>query len=334
MKNYLFHVGIDISKLKLDVVIIPKNNLAGNEHFIVDNNKKGIKNILDRLKKKVDLKDILFCCENTGIYTNHLTDYLTRERLHCWVVPAIEIKKSKGISRGKNDKTDARDIAWYSIRNFDKLKLYEVRGREIQQLKLLHTEREKLLKAIGSLKRSQENKEYIDKEIYKPIASINAKTIKLLKASLKEINKKIKEIIESREVLKKQSQLIKSVKGIGEQTATYFIIATNGFTAFENWRKLACYSGIAPFENSSGSSLKGKTKVSNLADKKMKTLLQMCAITAIQYDPQLKEYYNRKIAEGKNPMLVLNNVRCKLMSRVFAVVKRQTPFVNIHQFAA
>lgn len=254
--------------------------------------------------------------------------------MHCWVVPAIELKKSKGISRRKNDKTDARDIALYSIRNIDKLKLYEERGKEIQQLKLLYTEREKLLKAIGSLKRSQENKEYMDKEIYKPIASINAKNIKLLKASFKEINKKIKEIIESKEELKKQSQLIKSVKGIGEQTATYFIIATNGFSAFENWRKLACYSGIAPFENSSGSSLKGKTKVSNLADKKMKSLLQMCAITAIQYDPQLKEYYNRKIAEGKNPMLVLNNIRCKLMSRVFAVVKRQTPFVNIYQFAA
>ncbi len=335
MKNYQFHAGIDISKSKLDVVLIPKDNLSRKEHFIVDNNKKGVKSILDRLtKKKIELNNVLFCCENTGIYTNHLTDYLSQLRLDCWVVPAIEIKKSKGISRGKSDKTDARDIAWYSIRNIDKLKLYKVPGKEIQQLKLLHAEREKLLKAIASLERSKENKEFMDKDSYRTIASINTKTLKMLKTSLKEINQKTKEIIESKETLNKQVQLIKSVKGIGDQTATYFIITTKGFTAFDTWRKLACYSGIAPFENSSGSCLRGKARVSNLADKKMKTLLQMCAITAIKHDPQMKEYYNRKIAEGKNPMLVLNNVRCKLMSRVFAVVKRQTPFVNISKFAA
>lgn len=131
-----------------------------------------------------------------------------------------------------------------------------------------------------------------------------------------------------------QNKLIQTVPGIGKQTALYFIIATKGFSAFTNWRKFACYSGVAPFEYSSGSSIKGRTKVNHMADKKMKSLLQMCAMTTLKYDPQIKEYYIKKKGEGKNAMLVLNNVRCKLISRVFAVINRETPYINTHKFAS
>lgn len=65
----------------------------------------------------------------------------------------------------------------------------------------------------------------------------------------------------------------------------------------------------------------------------MKSLLQMCALTAIKYDSQIKEYYYKKKQEGKNPMLILNNIRCKLISRVFAVIERQTPYINTYKFA-
>jgi hypothetical protein len=70
-----------------------------------------------------------------------------------------------------------------------------------------------------------------------------------------------------------------------------------------------------------------------MADKKMKSLLQMCALTAIKYDPELKIYYNKKKEEGKSGMLVLNNIRCKIISRVFSVIKRETPYINIYKFA-
>jgi transposase len=74
--------------------------------------------------------------------------------------------------------------------------------------------------------------------------------------------------------------------------------------------------------------------VNHMADKKMKSLLQMCALTTLKYDPQLKEYFNKKKAEGKNAMLVLNNIRCKLISRVFAVINRETSCVNTYKFAS
>lgn len=334
MKKYLFHVGIDISKLKLDVVIIEAEAPHCTEHFIVENDQKGVKSIVDLLKKKkINLSQVLFCCENTGIYTSPLSTYLYEKELDYWVVAAIEIKRSKGISRGKNDKTDAKDIALYSIRNIDKLKLSSMAEKEIQQLKLLFAERGKIMKAILLFESSKENMGFISKDIYRTVASINSKTIIALKGALKVVDSKMKEIVKNHDSLSRQFELAKSVPGVGPQTAMYFIIATKGFKAFDSSRKFACYAGVAPFEYSSGSSIRGRTKVSHLADKKMKSLLQMCALTAVKRDPQLKEYYDKKKKEGKNGMLVLNNIRCKIIGRVFSVVNRQTPFINTYKFA-
>ena len=87
------------------------------------------------------------------------------------------------------------------------------------------------------------------------------------------------------------------------------IIATKGFTSFQNARQFACYAGIAPFEYSSGTSIRSKTRVSHLADKKMKSLLHMASLNAVRFDAEIKAYYERKKEEGKHTMLVLNNVK-------------------------
>ncbi|WP_445452737.1 IS110 family transposase [Flavobacterium sp. 25HG05S-40] len=334
MKNYLFHLGVDISKSKLDVNLLNSQTLQS-EHFVIDNNPKSIKDFIKKLiKQKIEINNTLFCCENTGIYTNHLSYTLLGLQLDLWIVPAIEIKRSKGISRGKNDKTDAKDISFYSLRNVDKLKLYTLAEIDIQKLKMLYAEREKALKSLLLMETTKENSEFMSKEIYNEVCIINNSLVNNIKKAISKIEKRIKEIIKSNQQLDKQSKLIKSIPGVGEQTSLYFIIATKGFTAFKNWRQFACYSGVAPFEYSSGSSIKGRTKVNHMADKKMKSLLQMCAMTSLKYDPQLKEYYIKKKAEGKNSMLVLNNIRCKLISRVFAVINRETPYINTYKFAS
>lgn len=335
MKNYLFYVGIDISKSKLDVVLLKKEAPNVTNHFIVENNLKGVKEIFKNLiKQKIDLSTVLFCCENTGVYTFPLSSCLSENNLDFWIVPALEIKRSKGISRGKNDKADAKDIALYSIRNVDKLKLSTLPETVIQQLKLLFTEREKVMKAFKIFEGTKENADFMPKQVYQSVKEINNKTVKFLKGTLKSIEKEIKAIISSHSELKKQFELIKSVPGIGDKTAIYMLIVTRGFTAFDNARKLACYAGTAPFEHTSGSSIKGRTKVNHMADKKMKSILQMCALVAVKHDPQLKEYYQRKKGEGKNAMLVLNNVKCKIIGRVFSVIKRQTPYINTYKFAS
>lgn len=87
-----------------------------------------------------------------------------------------------------------------------------------------------------------------------------------------------------------------------------------------------------PPRYSSGSSVRGKTKVSSLANRKMKALLSNCASAAVQHDPELKLYYQRKVKDGKAKMNVLNAVKAKLINRVFATVNRGTEYVTIMQY--
>ena len=127
---------------------------------------------------------------------------------------------------------------------------------------------------------------------------------------------------------------MESIPGIGRVTALYLITITQVFARFANGRKFACFAGVAPFEYRSGSSIRGKTKVSPLANKKIKSLLHMASLSAVRYDPELRLYYKRKKEEGKHSMLVLNNIKFKLIQRAFAVINRQTPYVVTSKFAA
>lgn len=130
------------------------------------------------------------------------------------------------------------------------------------------------------------------------------------------------------QALKNLYRLITSVVGIGFVTAINLIIHTNGFTMLKDTRKLACYCGVAPFEYSSGSSVKGRTKVHFMANKKLKCNLHMASLTAVKLDADLKHYYERKVADGKSKMSVLNAVKNKLLARVVACVNNQREYVK------
>lgn len=335
MKKYLCYAGIDVSKSKLDVSLLTDASQKSTPHLIVPNNEKGIKQLLSHLSKHgFDTADVLFTFEDTGIYSLPLACYLSEHGLDYWMVPAIEIKRSKGISRGKTDKTDSRDIAFYSMTHQHKLRLGKIPEKEIMELKLLFSEREKLMGAIHLMESTQEIEGFIPRAPAASVLKINRATVKQLKNSLTKIEAEMQVLIKNCPYLDHQFGLINSIPGIGPQTAMYLIIVTKGFRSFENWRQLACYGGVAPFEYSSGSSIRGRTKVNHMADKKLKSLLQMCAMNAKKYDVQLRDYYERKQSDGKSKMLVLNNIKCKLLARVFAVVNRGNPYINTNKFAA
>lgn len=334
MKKYELFVGIDVSKSKLDVSFVNPSDTKEWRHFVVSNTTKGLQEILTRLKKlKIDFRQVLICFEDTGVYSMPLCYFMSEKSLDYWMIPAIEIKRSKGISRGKTDKSDSKDIAFYAISHLYKLKLGSLPNEVIQKIKLLYTEREKLVKAVQMFERSTENIGFLPKKILSDMLKINASTIKKLKDNLKRIDQKIQSLLSENEDLKEKNRLIQSIPGVGPQTSIYLLLVTRGFTCFENSRQLACYGGVAPFEYSSGSSVRGRTKVSHLADKKLKSLLNMCALNAKTWDYEMKLYYERKVAEGKSKMLILNNIRNKILGRVFAVVNRGTPYVNTQKFA-
>ena len=149
----------------------------------------------------------------------------------------------------------------------------------------------------------------------------------VLTQEIKEAEKEIKDLLRSDESLQNNYELMNSITGIGFATAVHLLIVTENFSRFKEVRKLICYCGVAPFEHSSGTSIRGKMRVSQLANKKLKSLLTMAAISAIQHDPELKDKYEKKVKEGKAKMCALNIIRAKLLERIFAVIKRQSPYI-------
>ncbi len=328
-KNYEFVVGLDVSKDKLDYCIINQSTLH-QDYGQLANTAKGIAAFLSSVVKKLKGKreGILFCLENTGVYSMPLCYWLQASQFDYWVVSALEIKRSKGIVRGKTDKADSRDIALYAMSHLHQLKLSSLPEKDFVELRLLLTEREKVIKAINLFNMTNESKNFLPNSVLKTTLQHNKRMMTFLKKQLKQIEQSIENLVQSNPVFKQQDDLLQSIPGVGKQTSVLLIAYTQAFTLFQNHRQFACYAGVAPFEYSSGSSIKGRTKVSNLANKKLKTALNMAALSAKKYDTQLKVYYEKKVAEGKNKMLVLNAVRCKIISRAFAVISRNSKYVD------
>lgn len=153
-------------------------------------------------------------------------------------------------------------------------------------------------------------------------------TLSALDKDLKSVETKIIEVVNEDENLKRLFVIITSVVGVGFVTAINLLVYTGGFTQLRDARKLACYCGVAPFEYASGSSIRGKTKVHFMANKKLKCNLHMASLTAAKPDLDLKAYYERKAGEGKNKMSVLNAVKCMLLARVVAARNKGEKYVQ------
>ena len=331
MKEFKESVGIDVSKETIDVHLHLK---AVSEKF--ENNQSGFKKLVRWVTNLAgDLKSVIFCFEHTGMYSMPLATFLSEMDQPFCMVPALEIKRSLGIVRGKNDRIDAQRIAKYCYRHRDELKQTTLPSKELSTIKSLLSLRERMvaqragyITSLGEMKLIFSTKE--NKELFK----CQEDQIAALTKSISTIEKTINKLIKSTPEVKRLYELLTSIKGIGNIVALNLIVVTNCFTSFQNSRQLACYCGIAPFEKQSGTSLKSGSRVSPFANRKMKVLLNLAASTAIQADPELRAYYTRRVEKGKSKMSTLNIVRNKLLHRVFAVVKRGSSYVEIHKWAA
>lgn len=330
--RYHYVIGIDVSKSSFDMAILEVNKPEVILHKAFTNEATGVAEMMEFISAVMpDFKSntALFCMEATGLYCQSLLHYFEKEDTSVWVENPMQIKRSLGMKRAKTDKVDAISIARYASKNTELVRLWKPSSEVLSKIKHLATLRDRmvqtekrLLTPLQELRDAGEEKmaDYLQKSIKK---SINA-----IEADLKKIEVKIMECLKEDETLHHLFTLVTSVVGIGFVTAINLIIHTNGFNIMCDSRKLACYCGVAPFPYQSGTSIKGRTKVSHMANKKLKTNLHLAALTAIRFDPELKAYYDRKVLEGKPKMSVINAIRFKLLARVVAVVNNNSPYVK------
>lgn len=326
-----FIIGIDVSKDKLDACLLAFGGSDPKEEKVFRNLQADIIKYFQRVTKKYGKENLLVCLEHTGYYGLQLCVVLQQLEIDFVIVPALEIKQSQGITRGKTDRVDAKRIAIYAWRYYDKLKLTKLPTTELLLIKELVSVREQFVKMRTQLKNSIKQHELIGQFVQNDFAMNTIQgQLNRFEQEIEKLDAQILTILKEDEELEKNFSLLNTIKGIGPITAVVLMITTNNFTSITDSRKYSSYAGIAPFAKESGKMNKG-SKVSSLANKKVKALLHNGACTAINYDNELKIYYKRKVNEGKAKLSVLNAVACKIVYRAFAVIKRQTPYVNLYQ---
>ena len=325
-------IGIDVSKLTLDACLHSLQIFTQ-----VPNTKKGYIKLISWATKSMgcSLERALFCFEHTGMYSYALACYMSEKQVNYIMVPGLEIKRSLGIQRGKNDQIDAKKIAQYAYRRREEVTGYQLPEKAINKIRQLLTLREKLVKQRAGYEASlKDMSDFIESSGNKLVVGVQRNMVRALIREIEKVEKEMDRVLEESPEIMNNYKLITSITGVGRQTALYLIIVTNNFLSFDDHRKLASYAGVAPFPFTSGTSVRGKTKVSPLANMKLKALLSACAISAIRHDPDMKIYFERRTEKGKHKMNSINAVRNKLLARVFAVVRRGTPYVQLYQNAA
>lgn len=323
-------VGADLSKKTIDLL----NHLSATP-VQIENTIAGFKLMLKWLKQqKINLSELMIVMEHTGLYSYCFENYLHDQGIRFTKVSALQIKRSIGLVRGKTDQIDARRIAAYGYEKRDKLVAQSKTPDNLKHLQMLHSTRDRLVKQRAGLICAI--KEYKHAGITEKDLVIQSQiqVMKALDKQICKIEEEIEKIICNDAAIQKNYQLLQTIKGVGKQIAMATIIKTNNFTRFMDARKFACFCGTAPFEHTSGTSIRGRTKISHLADKQMKALLDQGAKSAIQYDKELRSFYLRRIKIGKSKMSTINIVRNKIIYRMFAVIKRQTPFIENYLQAA
>lgn len=325
------YVGIDISKEKCNLCYRSGLEIVREEECSNEVNalKKTFKSALKTLGTAMD--EVLICAEYTGRYIYPLTVACQELDIFLWMDDPTRIKNSMGLTRGKNDAIDAARIAEYAFRYSDKAVRYAIPDAALVSMKNLLSDREFLL---TDKKRYQaqlsDQKRYMAPGDFKHKNSRWKKVIKSIDEQIASIDAEIETLIAADPVLARQKELLVSIDGIGERIAINMIAITGGFTRFQNARQFCSFAGLTPYKYDSGTSVRSKAKISKRSNQTMKALLHLSAVNVAtrMKGGEYKDYYERKLKEGKHVMCIINVLRAKLVHRMFSVIRRDIEYTK------
>jgi len=312
MNKYNEIYGVDISKDVFDVM----NTRAVHSQF--SNDVKGFKKFAKSLSK-----DTLVVMEATGYYHYCLAQYLYGQGYLVSVVNPLSVKRfiQMKLSKIKTDKSDAKAICEYAT--FKEVPLYTAKDKnqaESHQLLRLIEVYSKQSTAIKNKLHGEKTLGFPSKVVYH---SLN-RSLKSIQREIKVLEERLTELVKGHQ--QKQLTLLKSIPGMGSKTALLLIVMTDGFSRFENSKQLCSYAGITPTIRQSGSSVRGRSRISKIGNKKLRNLLFLCSFSACKYNKACREIYERIVAKGKSKKLALIAVCNKLLKQAFAIIKSGLPY--------
>jgi len=314
-------VGIDVSKNKLDVSILLSN---GKEtHKVFENNQNGFDKLISWMAS-LRIKQAHVCLESTGCYGEAIALVLHQQNHKVSIINPLRIKayaRSEGC-RTKTDKVDSGVIARFCKAlcppawnppslSEQKLKdLYRCRQNLLEDKNRVSNRLEKFRQDQASIKIWQDL-----------LASIES--------HLEKIEVHLKELLLRDKTLNKQVELLKTIPGISDKTAIAILAELPNIESFNTAKEVAAFAGLNPYVRQSGSSVKGKGRLSKVGNAQLRKALYMPAIVAKKHNPLLVEFSKRLAKKGKPAMVIIAAGMRKLLHIIFGVLKSGRPFTYV-----
>ncbi len=305
MDKYREIHGVDISKDCFDVY----SERYGHERLA--NEDDGFHRFLESLEE-----GDLVVMEATGYYYSRLAGFLPEYDMATSVVNPLSVKRfiQMRLGKVKTDRSDAFQIREYALLN--EVPPYSERSpRQAERLQLSRY-LDLLTKQCTMVKNKMHGEQVPG--VPSPMA------LECMQADLAHLGAQRKRVIDRLDELTRadyagELTLLKSIPGIGERTAIYLLLLTEGFTRFKNADQLVSHAGISPTMRESGTSIRGRSRISKMGNGKLRNLLFMCAFNACRSNSGCRRIYERLVNKGKSKKLALIAVSNKLLRQAFAI---------------
>lgn len=309
-------LGIDIAKNKFDVALILNGKIRSK---VLSNNPEGFKALQQWLVQRWHVNHVHVCMEATGAYWEDLAIFLADQEHTVSVVNPLMIKgfARSEMSRNKTDKGDARLIAKFC--QSKKPDPWIAPSKEVRELQALVRRLDSLISMKGmEINRLSVSEDVVETSIKDHLA--------YLEREIEKTKKQIKDHIDQNPTLRKQRDLLASIPGIGEATIAIVLAEIRSIDNFSNAKQLAAFAGLNPMLHESGSSVRGKTRLSKIGNNKLRKALFFPAMVAKRFNPVIADFANRLERNGKNKMAIIGAVMRKLVHMIYGILKSDLPF--------
>lgn len=266
----------------------------------------------------------LVCIENTGVYSEALAYWLYENGWPVALEAPLKIQRTWE-DGPKNDRIDSQKIAEYAFRYRDRIRLWRPREELVEQIKTLLATREQL---VGQKTASKNTLAALRRKAVQTPVAIGAleATLESLRAQIEAIMREIRRLIRQHPTMSAAVTLLISAPGVAELLSAHLLVLTEGFRQEPSYRPLAARLGIAPREHTSGTSVWRPSRSRGYGPAMARKLLYLAARSLVTHVPRYRQYYLRKVAEGKPTRLVLNNVANKLLRVLCGMLRHQMPY--------
>lgn len=295
-------------------------------HKSFSNTDKGFSALLDWIKKLTSSDvETRYVMEATGVYHERLAYFLTEKQQPVSVVLPNKISNYFRTLEVKTvtDKTASEAIARFGLER--KLENWKPAHPVYKKLRQLTRERDQLVQ-MRTIAKNQLHAEQAEAEPNKSSLTRVKKQITFLTKQEEEIKTELAALVKQNETIKKKVDLITSIPGVGSLTAVTVLAETNGFELIRNKKQLTSYAGLDVKEKQSGTSVKGKPKISKKGNKFLRKAMHLPALAAIRHDERLKAVFARLVSKHGIKMKAAVAVQRKLLELIYTVFKTEKKY--------